>query len=228
LDKIDLDNLMEPTRFAYKVDLLYQSIKNSKKTVEVPLEFAARTQDTSKFSLKEMISTFKVAIILGVLDKKRFIKFGIVGFTGFLVNAVGIEVFRRLAITSILAEVSEPLHGTILNVMTTPSSWAAALGAELSIISNYVLNNYWTFAEKKAVNLASFVSKFLQFNFTSLGAIIIQFAVIGEAAILFGDTTIVRQVALVVAVIFLIVPYNYTVYNLFIWKTWKLPWKREK
>ena len=27
LDQIDLDHLMEPTRFAYKVDLLYQSIK---------------------------------------------------------------------------------------------------------------------------------------------------------------------------------------------------------
>ncbi len=31
LDKIDLDNLMEPQRFAFKVDLLYQSIKNAKK-----------------------------------------------------------------------------------------------------------------------------------------------------------------------------------------------------
>ena len=33
LDKIDLDNLMEPERFAYKVDLLYQCVKNSKNTV---------------------------------------------------------------------------------------------------------------------------------------------------------------------------------------------------
>ncbi|MBU0846285.1 glycosyltransferase, partial [Patescibacteria group bacterium] len=38
LDKIALDKLMEPHRFAYKVDLLYQSVKNTKKVVEVPLQ----------------------------------------------------------------------------------------------------------------------------------------------------------------------------------------------
>jgi dolichol-phosphate mannosyltransferase len=80
LDKIDLDNIMEPKRFAYKVDLLYQSIKNAKKVVEVPLEFAPRIKEQSKFDTKEMISTFKVAIILGIKDKMRFIRFGTVGF----------------------------------------------------------------------------------------------------------------------------------------------------
>src|SRR3989337_2075380 len=63
LDKIDLDNLMELRRFAYKVDLMYQSVKNSKRTVEVPLEFAPRVKEKSKFSKEEMIATFKVAII---------------------------------------------------------------------------------------------------------------------------------------------------------------------
>src|SRR3989304_8247090 len=53
LDKMDLDNLMEPGRFAHKVDLLYQAIKNSKKVVEVPLEFTSRTPEKSKFNAKE-------------------------------------------------------------------------------------------------------------------------------------------------------------------------------
>ena len=71
---------MEPERFAYKVDLLYQSIKNSKKVEEVPLEFAARTQKKSKFSTKEMVSTFKVAIILGLRISKDFLNMGLLGF----------------------------------------------------------------------------------------------------------------------------------------------------
>src|SRR3972149_5503263 len=87
LEKIDLDHLMEPHLFAHKVDLLYQSIKNAKKVVEVPLEFAPRTKEKSKFNPKEMIATFKVAIILGIKDKQKFIKFGTVGFVGYLVNA---------------------------------------------------------------------------------------------------------------------------------------------
>lgn len=95
LDKIDLDNIMEPKRFAYKVDLLYQSTKFAKKVVEVPLEFAPRTKEKSKFDTKEMIATFKVAIILGIKDKQRFIKFGTVGFIGYLVNAFGLSFFCK-------------------------------------------------------------------------------------------------------------------------------------
>src|SRR4030065_1943159 len=87
LDKIDLDNIMEPKRFAYKVDLLYQSIKNAKKVVEVPLEFAPRVAEKSKFDTKEMVATFRVALILGIKDKSKFIKFGTVGFLGYVVNA---------------------------------------------------------------------------------------------------------------------------------------------
>src|SRR3989344_5876237 len=75
LDKIDIDHLMEQKRFAYKVDLLYQSIKNAKKVKEVPLEFAPRTKEQSKFNMKETVSTLKVATILGIKDKARFIKF---------------------------------------------------------------------------------------------------------------------------------------------------------
>src|SRR3990167_7660182 len=132
LENMDLDNLMEPGRFAHKVNLLYQAIKNSKKTVEVPLEFASRTQEKSKFNTKEMIATFKVAIILGIKDKQRFIKFGTVGFLGYIVNAVGLEVFARLGF---------PEWGI----------WAAA--TEFAIISNFILNNIWTFKSEKITGL---------------------------------------------------------------------------
>ena len=103
LDKMDLDNLMEPGRFAHKVDLLYQAIKNSKKVVEVPLQFASRTKEKSKFNTKEMIATFKVAIILGIKDKERFIKFGTVGFAGYIVNATFLWLFTKWAWPGYLA-----------------------------------------------------------------------------------------------------------------------------
>src|SRR3989344_8928036 len=133
MEKVDLDHLMEPSRFAHKVDLLYQCLKNAKKVSEVPLEFASRTKEKSKFNPKEMIATFKVAIILGIKDKQRFIKFGTVGFVGYLVNAFGLELFFRLG---------------------TGTGAAAALGAELAIISNFSLNNLWTFSEKKISSMS--------------------------------------------------------------------------
>ena len=199
LKDIDLDNLMEPKRFAYKVDLLYQSVKNSSKTVEVPLAFANRTEEKSKFSTKEMIATFKVAIILGIKDKIRFLKFATVGFIGYAINAIGIEVFSR--------------------VFGFTANWSAGSAAELSIISNFLFNNFWTFSDKRPNSLSKLIMKFLQFNFTSLGAIVVQFIVVGGAAHFFGDTTLVRQLALVISIAFIIVPMNYAIYNLIIWKT---------
>ncbi|OGM13452.1 hypothetical protein A2V80_00530, partial [Candidatus Woesebacteria bacterium RBG_16_39_8b] len=153
LDQIDLGHLMEKERFAYKVDLLYQCLKLSKKTVEVPLEFAARKTDKSKFNPKEMLATFKVATILGIRDKARFIKFGTVGFLGYLVNALALAYFGKFS-------------------WPEPIIWAAA--TELAIINNFILNNIWTFRSEKISGAKKIMLKFFQFNLTSLGALIIQ------------------------------------------------------
>ena len=200
LDKIDLDNLMEKERFAYKVDLLYQSIKNAKKTVEVPLEFKPRVTDKSKFNTKEMVSTFKVAIILGIKDKQRFIKFGVVGFIGYLVNAIFLKIL------------------TIANV---PGFFAWSVPVEMAIISNFTLNNLWTFKTEKIKGFVNIVKKFLAFNGTSLGALLIQTIAGNIGDKLFGIDK--RQLLLPFIIVILVLPYNYFMYNAVIWRTWKLP-----
>jgi len=200
LNKIDLDNLMEPARFAYKVDLLYQCIKNAKKTVEVPLEFAPRAKEKSKFNPKEMISTFKVAIILGIKDKQKFIKFGTVGFVGFLVNFFFLRVFRGMGLPEVLA-------------------WL--FSTELAIINNYTLNNIWTFKEAKIGGLKNTIVKFFQFNLTSAGALAIQ-SIFGPLGVSLVGTKY-DFLVLAVVIVILVLPYNYIMYNVVIWKTWKVP-----
>lgn len=200
LDKIKLNELMEPTRFAYKVDLLHQSIKNAKKVVEVPLEFAPRTEEKSKFSMSEMVATFKVAIILGIKDKARFIKFATVGFVGLTINFLLLRLFRSMGYSEVFV-------------------WL--FSTELAIINNYILNNFWTFKEKKIQGIGKSIKKFLQFNFTSIGALVIQ-SVFGPL----GVSIVGAQydfLVLFVVVVFLVVPYNYFMYNALIWKTWKIP-----
>ncbi len=199
LDKINLDNLMEKERFAYKVDLLYQSIKNSKKTVEVPLEFKPRTTDKSKFNMKETVATLKVATILGIKDKQKFIKFGTVGFVGYLVNALGLYFFAKLG-------------------WSEWAIWAAA--TEIAIINNFIFNNIWTFKSEKIVGLGKLVYKFLQFNLTSTGALVIQ-TVVGTLGVnIFGAGS--RQILLPFIILFLVLPYNYFMYNVVIWKSWNI------
>lgn len=199
LDQIKLEELMELNRFAYKVDLLYQSLKLSSKTVEVPLEFASRVREKSKFNYKEMVSTFKVAIILGILDKKRLIKFGVVGATGFVINFIALRFFRGFGLPEVLA-------------------WA--LSTELAIISNFTFNNIWTFRNEQISGIGQVVKKFLQFNLTSAGAIVIQ-SIAGPIGVgIVGAKWDFLVLAFVVA--FMVLPYNYFMYNKVIWKTKKL------
>lgn len=200
LDKIELEKLHNLDRFSHKVDLLYQSLKNSKNTVEVPLEFASRTKEKSKFNWKEMVETFKLAIILGIKDKQRFIKFGTVGFVGYLINAITLK---------------------ILTSLNSPELIAWSVPVELSIISNFTLNNIWTFNEKKITGVTAIIKKFLAFNGTSLGALLIQTVagIIGDRVFGVGA----RQIILPFIIVVLVLPFNYLMYNLVIWRTWHFP-----
>lgn len=202
LDKIDLDHLYSNS-FAYKLHILAAATWGGAKTVEVPIVFVERTKGESKLIKNEMVESLKVIFLFQIHNPKiqRFIKFGIVGFVGYLINAFGLEFFYR--------------------VLKLPTGVSAGLGAELAIISNFTFNNLWTFSEKRISGFGSLVKKFIQFNLTSVGAIIIQTIVVGLGTRFFGND--VRQVMLFIAVVFFVLPFNYAAYNILIWKTWKIP-----
>jgi dolichol-phosphate mannosyltransferase len=64
LDQIDLYGLMALNRFAYKVDLLHKTVGQARRVVEVPIQFAPRENETSKFSMKELMATYIVVMRL--------------------------------------------------------------------------------------------------------------------------------------------------------------------
>ncbi len=220
VDKMDMDHLY--TRgFGYKMEFLYKMVKLGAKVTEIPLKFGLREKGKSKITSQTAGDIFKTIIRLRLNDPatKKFLKFGLVGGLGFVINAVALEVFRHSQITvNLAAYFARYNNGPVMSLFVSQSGWAGALAAELAIISNYILNNFWTFAEDKIVHFFKFFWKFLQFNITSFGAVIIQFVVIGIATLIFDDTVLVRQLALVFAVAFLIIPYNWLMYTKVIWK----------
>jgi dolichol-phosphate mannosyltransferase len=132
---------------------------------------------------------------LGIKDKQKIIKFGIVGGTGFIVNLLFLRVFRGLGLSELLV-------------------WLFA--TELAIINNYVFNNIWTFKDSEIKGLKAITLKFLQFNLTSAGALIIQ-SIVGPL----GTKLIGEQydfIVLAFVVLFLVLPYNYLMYTKVIWK----------
>lgn len=196
VDKMDMDNLYSRS-FGYKLEFLYKMVSLGAKVKEIPLKFQLRKAGESKIASGTPKDILRTTILLRLNDPKTqsFIKFGIVGFIGYIVNALGLELFYRLGLTAGIA---------------------AALGAELSIISNFTWNNLWTFSSKKISGVANIIKKFLAFNLTSAGAVIIQFIVVGLGTRFFGDQW--RQILLIIAIGFFIIPYNWLMYNKFIWK----------
>jgi dolichol-phosphate mannosyltransferase len=211
LDRVPLERLLENIKirgFVIQTYILYELSKHTKKFVEIPVVFKFRSRGEAKIGkkylksyLRDTLEYMKLCILIRLERSQRFFKFAVVGFIGYLVNAFGLELFYRLGLG--------------------PGP-AAALGAEFAIISNFTWNNLWTFAEKRITGFKSVIWKFLNFNLTSFGAVLIQAIVVGILARLFGDQW--RQIYLIIAIGFFVIPYNYSMYNLFIWKTWKVPW----
>ncbi|PJE67239.1 hypothetical protein COU95_03525 [Candidatus Shapirobacteria bacterium CG10_big_fil_rev_8_21_14_0_10_40_9] len=213
LEKVNFEKL-DVKGFVIQSTMIYELSKTGAKFCEIPAVYGARQVGKTKFgfnlqSIRDIFETIINATRIRIERSQRFLKFAIVGFIGYVINASGLEIFYRLGLA--------------------PGP-AAALGAEFAIISNFTLNNLWTFAEKRISGLGKILWKFVQFNLTSLGAVLIQGVVVGGLAYLFGDAW--RQIYLVIAIGFFIIPYNYAMYNLFIWKTWRLPdirkWVRVK
>lgn len=91
-----------------------------------------------------------------ILKYKRLIKFLIVGVSGVFVNMLFLWFFKEIA-------------GLDLKI-------AGILAIEISVVSNFILNNYWTFNK---LNLkTSIFSRFFKYNFSVIIGIGINYVVL--------------------------------------------------
>ncbi len=201
MDEFDFEKLLSK-RFAYKIHLFFYMIQKGAKVKEVPFVFDNRDAGESKIIKNELQETLRVIFWLQVKNPKiqRFFKFAVVGGTGLTLQTI---FFYSTAIFSDLI---------------TPSV-ATTIGGEIAIISNFILNNAWTFKDHQ-VKGAKIIAKFIQFNLTSLIALLIQFVVVGIGTYLSSGNKIVVQASYFGA-IFIVLITNYYIYNKFIWKTGK-------
>lgn len=192
-------SITELKTYSFQTSFLYFARKAGAKIAEVPLNFKERKWGKSKLpGIEGTLKTFWFVIKVRFLDLigSRFFKFGTVGFLGYAVNAVFLYLFGKTLL---------PEWGV----------WAAS--TEIAIINNFILNNLWTFKDAKIEGFGMLVKKFLQFNLTSTGALLIQVIAGTIGVYFFGSGS--RQILLPFIVLFLVLPYNYIMYNLVIWKT---------
>ena len=92
---------------------------------------------------------------------------------------------------------------------------SVSVGAEGAIISNFIMNNSWTFQHRK-IKGVKIIRKFIQFNSASVGSIIIQGVIVAIGTSFFGAGS--WFIFMVLAIIFVVIPYSYFIYNRYIWK----------
>jgi dolichol-phosphate mannosyltransferase len=144
LRRIDFSNL-RVQGYAFQVALLHAAITEKAKVIEVPVDFIDRAQGESKLGLKDIVEFILNAWWIRFNDLKTFIKFGVVGASGVAVNLGFLTLF---------------MWGGMNKYVASP------IAIELSIVSNFYLNNYWTFCWRKTTD--RIWNKGLKFNVVSL------------------------------------------------------------
>lgn len=194
------------TGYTFQVAFLFYSISEGAKVAEVPINFIDRRYGKSKIAPLHYIMTLLFYVtkmrIVQIL-KSPFPKYATIGFTGYIITAGTLEFLKR--------------------ALGLDPGLAASIGGELSIIWNFILNNFWAFAANKITSPFKILLKFLQFNLVSLGSIAIIGGGVKVGTVIFGDTLLARQISLVLTIGFLVIPYSYSMYNIFIWKRWHIP-----
>lgn len=225
LKKVDLDHLYSKY-YAYKLHILHDVILQKPAIKEVPIIFYERKEGSSKITRKDLFDSFWVVLRLRVRDSSRAIKFLVVGGTGFVVQVITQEATIRLGVSLFFTNILVN-YNVVKDIVSVSHAIGAGFGAEFAIISNFLLNNFWTFNDaRKLKEKSNFFVRAIKFNLASLGAIFIQSAAvfaaektIGERIMLFSHPFPTRIIVLFPTIILLVIPLNYFIYNVLIWKT---------
>ncbi len=131
--------------YAFQTSFLYELLRHGARPVEIPIVFGPRRHGVSKLSLRDQVEFALNLARLRFRGSREFIAFCVVGASGVIVNLGLYVVLTRQA------QVALPL--------------ASAVAIESSILSNFVLNELWTFRTRE--RRGRFVGRMLRFQVVS-------------------------------------------------------------
>ena len=164
LRRIDLNGL-RVQGYAFQVALLHAAVKEGGKIREVPVDFIDREHGESKLGLSDIIEFLVNVWWIRLQSSKTFIKFAIVGASGVLVNLGFFTLFLLAGINKYIA---------------------SPIAIELSIVSNFLLNNYWTFRWRKTADRTRI--RGLKFNLVSILSLGVSYGTFVTLSLAFPDT----------------------------------------
>ena len=184
--------------YTFQIGFLHKAVRAGFKVGEVPLKFVDRTLGRSKLGAEYIKNTLIYIFKARIQEFARFFKFLIVGGTGLVLQTL---IYWLLA----------------FGIKLTSPVWGTIIGGQAAILSNYLLNNVWTFKDRKVVSIKVTAIKLIQFYLTSnIAVLVIQGGImkIGEATV--GDSIFIHGFYVLSMIMTLV--FNFTIYNKFIWK----------
>lgn len=191
---------MRNAGFSFQLHILYELSKTGAKFTEVPVIFCERKYGKSKigfnrYYFRDIIEYIRSSFLIRKDRSGKFFRYLTVGSVGFLVQTAVSHVSIKVGFN--------PGIGV-------------TIGAECAIISNFILNNFWTFSHKKITG-KKLMNAFSKFNLVALVAILMQGFIVWAGTAVWGRST--WFIFMVAAILFFVIPYSYFAYNRFIWKT---------
>jgi len=150
--------------YAFQVALLHEAILNKAIVKEIPVDFVDRTSGTSKLGLRDISEFIINAWWIRFQRSITFLKFAMVGLSGVVVN---LGTFSLLLMAG------------------TNKFLASPVAIEISIIWNFLLNNFWTFQERDTVH--GLHMKGLKFNIVSVLSLTLSYSTFLLLSYLFPD-----------------------------------------
>ncbi|KKQ18502.1 hypothetical protein A2617_02330 [Candidatus Daviesbacteria bacterium RIFOXYD1_FULL_41_10] len=216
--KINFERLpWKEKTFIIQPAFLNEAILAGARYKEVPLIFKNRAEGYSK----NKVFNYSYDVIMYTIDarlkkwginvpffyvtgrSKTLIKFGVVGFTGTIVDFIFYKLF--------------------INSFGIPPATSKGLSAEIAIINNFTWNNVWTFKYRKTRTNAW--QKFGIFNLVSLGGLLIGVLIVkllhslfGDGALYFGSFSVAYNNFYFFATIPPVLVWNFIVNHLITWR----------
>ncbi|MFC1912035.1 glycosyltransferase [Chloroflexota bacterium] len=157
---------LKPTGYKILLELLIEG--SYQKVAEVPYSFQLRHLGQSKLGARQQIDYLKH--LFSLMRRKgellRFFKFCLVGGSGVLVN---------MGLLWLLTEFAGLFY-----------LLSAAISIEISIISNFTLNDYLTFPDRRSRGAGRFLQRLAKFNLVSLAGLGLNMGVLWLLTNVFG------------------------------------------
>ena len=150
---------------AFQVVLLHRLLHSGARIVEVPIHFRERERGQAKLGAGGILEFFWNLWWLRLASHRVLVKYGLTGSVGALINLGTFQLLLDLGLHKFLA---------------------SPIAIEISIVSNFLMNNYWTFAERNMSGSKRI--RGLKYNAVALATLALNYATFVGLSILYPQT----------------------------------------